>query len=370
MPEKTIIAFTDEPEKWAYSKQKNDNKINIVITNDINSQAVKSTAQNTDLLIISQQNTTLNNQEIQSISASIGQPYTLLIPPERVDDFVTKDLNRLTSGTFFKSISVEATAPAKAITTATAMYLNGFLLGPFHILFNGLLLDDFAGRKSSSLLAYLLYHNSRPSFRDTLMERFWPDVGTDSARNSLNVAIHGIRSVFRKLAPQKELLVYKNERYFVNPEVEIKLDHEEFLYHLKKGKRNERQDGIQAALSDYEEAIRLYRGDFLEENHHDEWSAHERSILLEGYCHVLDRLSAHYCSAGKYKLAQHYCRKLLEKDNCREDIHRRMMRCLYLTGHRDLAVKQYQKCEQSLLVCLDIHPGQATRDLLEEIKRS
>ena len=92
-------------------------------------------------------------------------------------------------------------------------------------------------------------------------------------------------------------------------------------------------------------------------------------MLREGYCYVLDRLSAHYSAAGKYKISQHYCRKLLEKDNCREDIHRRMMHCLYRTGHRDLAVKQYHKCEAALLKTLDILPGQATRDLLEEIKR-
>ena len=370
MPEKTIIAYTDEPEKWVSSKQKSSNNINLIITNDITSQALQSTKTNTDLLIISQQNTSYNSSEIEQFTTSSGHPYTLLVPPERADEFIRKDLIRFTSGSFFESLPQQIPGSIHTTPQSNETCLNGYLLGPFHILLNGLLLGDFGGRKSKSLLAYLLYHNSRPSFRDTLMEKFWPDVDANSARNSLNVAIHSIRSVFRKLAPQNDLLVYKNERYFINPAVEVKLDHEDFLYHLGKGKRVERESGMHAALSDYEEAVRLYRGDFLEESHYDEWSTRERTALREGYCHALDRLSAHYCSAGKYKLAQHYCRKLLEKDSCREDIHRRMMRCLYLTGYRDLAVKQFQKCEQALLLSLDMHPGQATRELLEEIKRS
>ena len=247
--------------------------------------------------------------------------------------------------------------------------MNGYLLGPFHVLVNGLLINDFAGRKCKSLLAYLLCHNKRPNFRETLMEKFWPDVHPESARNSLNVAIHSIRQLFRKLLPKQNLLVYKHDKYFINPEIELKLDHEDFLYRIGRGRRIESQEGIQHAIREYEEAIRLYKGDFLEDSPHEDWLYSERERIKDGYFYVLDRLSEHFCSAGKYKIAQHYCRKLLMKDDCREDIHRRMMLCLHRTGYRDLAVKQFQKCEQALLSNLDIVPGRDTLALLEEIKK-
>ncbi|MEM8489011.1 MAG: BTAD domain-containing putative transcriptional regulator, partial [Bacteroidota bacterium] len=324
MSQKTIVTLTDQPEKWASNQQNKGSDINFIITKSINLNTLNTYHKKTDLLIISQNKTAENILDIQSISASMGTPYTLLIPPERAEEFLNRDLTNITSSLFATAGPATDALPVRPSQAPLAdMYLNGYLLGPFHILINGLLLGDFAGKKSKSLLAYLLYHNSRPSFRETLMDKFWPDVAPESARNSLNVAIHSIRRMFRKLAPQKELLVYKNERYFINPEIQVNLDHEDFLYRLKKGKRIELSSGIQDALSDFEEAARLYRGDFLEENLYDEWSVHERTTLREGYCYVLDRLSAHYCNAGKYKLAQHYCRKLLEKDNCREDIHRR-----------------------------------------------
>lgn len=406
MTKKTIITLTNHPIKWAKFQRNNKTKLNLIISEDIQSREIANAQNKTDLLIISQNNPTEKTLDIQSISSYLGAPYTLVVAPEQEEYFVCSDLPRIASSLLTSTTTTATETPTPGIVTDDqtfntndtaiiqqasgalkstspdspafalfpgfdpALSLNGYLLGPFHLLINGLILNDFAGRKTKSLLAYLLYNNRRPSFRETLMEKFWPDVGAESARNSLNVAIHGIRRIFKALIPKKDLLLYKHDRYFINPDINLKLDYEDFRIKVKRGRHIENTAGIQDAISDYEEAARLYKGDFMEDSFHDEWSYGERESIKEHYLYVLDRLSDHYCSSGRYKIAQHYCRKLLDKERCREDIHRRMMRCLFLTGYRDLAVKQFKKCESALLNDLDIYPSQETLKLLEEIKRS
>ncbi len=377
MLKKRIITLTDQPRKWSSLQKEKQKEFELYIASELHKNTTNNNYQNPDLLIISQQESITNKLDIQSLSNQIGAAYTLIVPPENIDNFVSKDYSKITTSLFSAPTDtilktdhgIDTETLAYIPDSRPSIHMNGYLLGPFHVLVNGLLINDFAGRKCKSLLAYLLCNNKRPNFRETLMEKFWPDVHPESARNSLNVAIHSIRQLFRKLLPKQNLLVYKHDKYFINPEIELKLDHEDFLYKIGRGKRIEHQEGIQHAVREYEEAIRLYKGDFLEDSPHEDWLYSERERIKDSYFYVLDRLSEHFCSAGKYKIAQHYCRKLLTKDNCREDIHRRMMLCLHRTGYRDLAVKQFQKCEQALLLNLDMMPGRDTLTLLEEIKK-
>ncbi len=374
MPQKTIITLTDQPKKWSSLYDNSKLGFNFIISNSIELRDIISHKIRTDLLIISQSKETKQAINIHSIISFLDVKYTLYISPEHALSFVHNDLPKIADVIFKNPTHTGLTKPGpiqEVNTSNSIIHLNGFLLGPFHLLLNGLSVSNFASKKYRSLLAYLLYHNRRPSFRETLMEVFWPDVDPDSARNSLNVAIHSIRQMLkRSLPPQTNILILKQDKYFFNPSVRVKLDYEDFRFSVKRGQQIELREGIQYAISDYEEATRLYNGDLLEDSLYDDWSYTERENLKEHYLYVLDRLSEHYCKARKFKVSQHYCRKLLEKDECREDIHRRMMHCLFQTGHRGLAVKQYKKCETAMLTHLDIMPGAETKTLLEEIKNS
>ena len=205
--------------------------------------------------------------------------------------------------------------------------------------------------------------------KDLLMEEFWPDVTPDSARNSLNVAIYNLRQYLSRIDSGRKYVLFKNDAYILNPEIDIELDHKRFGELINKGQTIERMKGVEAAISTYEEAVALYKGDFLAENLYDAWSYSEREHLKERYLFSLDRLSQYYSSQGKFQAAGNYCLRILEKDACREDIHRRLMVCHYNMGNRDRAVRQFQKCEEILRSELEISPSLQTLEMLEDIKR-
>jgi DNA-binding SARP family transcriptional activator len=91
--------------------------------------------------------------------------------------------------------------------------------------------------------------------------------------------------------------------------------------------------------------------------------------LRETYLQVLDHLSELYVQEGKPALAAEMCELILEKDNCREDVHRRLMLCYAQLGHRDRALRHFRKCCEILRTELDVAPTAATVRLVEEIRK-
>ena len=73
-----------------------------------------------------------------------------------------------------------------------------------------------------------------------------------------------------------------------------------------------------------------------------------REHLLLTYLDVLDRLSGLYLDQHQYGACVALCRLLVERDRCREDAHRRLMRCLTRQGQSHLALRQYQACADAL----------------------
>ena len=60
------------------------------------------------------------------------------------------------------------------------------------------------------------------------MDKFWPDVAPDSARNSLNVAVHSIRKAFQDSQILEKLILFKDDCYFINPEMHLISDVSQF----------------------------------------------------------------------------------------------------------------------------------------------
>jgi DNA-binding SARP family transcriptional activator len=224
-------------------------------------------------------------------------------------------------------------------------------------------------KKTRSLLAYLLLFHQRPVHREILMYRFWGNTSPSSARNSLNVSIHEIRSWFRNVMPGRELILFENESYSVNPELDLATDTGQFTSFWQRGRAIELAQGLESALGAYNKAAALYRGDLLEEMPYEEWCESERENFRETYLLILNRLGAHFFNEGIFSVAIQVYRKMLEKDPCLEDVHRRLIIAYYQMGMRDRAVRQYYKCVQTLQEELQVEPSVQTKELFRRIRK-
>lgn len=240
--------------------------------------------------------------------------------------------------------------------------------GKFQVILNETRLDHWPSRKAKILFAYLAYHHKRSQYKDVLMDKFWPHSSRESARNCLNATIYSLRHLFHSVDPEQEYILFKDDCYLINPEVDIWQDVEEFSYYWRKARSTELAQGIEPALSEFELAAAQYKGDFLEEEIYESWAELDRENLKEIYLVILDRISDYYGNDGKPATAAELCETILEKDNCREDVHQRLMRCYYRLGQRSKALKQFRKCQEILQKELEVSPTQATIHLYESIK--
>ena len=239
--------------------------------------------------------------------------------------------------------------------------------GNFGLQVKGRELPLLPGEKVNAFFAYLLYYHKKPVHREILLSRFWEYTSPSSARKSLNVAVHTLRQHLNSLVPNLEFIQYYNDNYLVNPEINITSDVGRFLDYWYKGRAVESSKGPQEALKYYQNATALYQGDFLEDIHYEEWCEQERDNLKETYLILLDRLGTYFLQEEACSMAEEAFRKMLEKDPCLENSHRKLMLCYYRLGRRDKAIKQYYKCAEALERELKIEPSHSTRELFKMV---
>lgn len=242
-----------------------------------------------------------------------------------------------------------------------------FCLGRFRFYAADRNIAEWPNRKSKSLLKYLLLHHDHPVRRDVLMETFWPDHDPNAARNNLNVAIYTLRQTLRALSPDLSYVMYYDESYFLNPELGVWIDLEEFQQRISAGRKAFRRGDVLEAVNEYGTAVELYQGDLLEEDLYEPWVTPLRQELHQAYIGALSFLSAYYYEHGQDATCIGYCRLLLAVERAEESIHRRLMRAYARHNQRYLAIRQYQQCVEALREELDVDPDPQTVRLYEAI---
>jgi DNA-binding SARP family transcriptional activator len=252
-------------------------------------------------------------------------------------------------------------APGKAV------YLEARLLGPFELLVNGQPAQHWRGNRGRMLLAYLLLHRGRPLTGDELGTVFWPDAAPDVVRNRLHVALYGLRRDLRTL--NKNPIVIHNGRGFsFHPRVDLWIDAEAFDEAITAARKDEGVR-LETTLTRYETAIRLYRGELLEDTPFEEWTLLSRERMRLQHLEALDHVARLRFELGRYGDCLDACQRLIPGDLCREDIHRLIMLCYARLNQPHLAARQYHQCRRQLRDELGIEPAEATQQLYERIRR-
>ena len=242
------------------------------------------------------------------------------------------------------------------------------LLGPLHVALDDVAVEDWPSARCRSLFGYLVTHRQPWPPREVLMEVFWPGSSPEASRNSLNVAIHGLRRTLRTIT-DLPMVIHEGGSYRISAELSLWLDVDEFDRRVESGRGFEEAGDAGQAKRDYELAGGLYRGDFMADDPYEEWTALTRERLRLAHLDALGRLSNLYFKAGHYTACASLCQRILERDPCREDAHRRLMRCYSRQGQPHLALQQYRMCERALTDELGVEADPATMELHQQIRR-
>jgi DNA-binding SARP family transcriptional activator len=247
--------------------------------------------------------------------------------------------------------------------------ITAHLLGELRVAFQDRPVEMWSSGRGRAVFEYLIVNHHRKVRRDRLMSTFWPEASADAARNSLNVAIHGLRQSLRPAVGDTAVVIHQDQAYFIDPALAIWVDVEVFEEQLKAAQQHLASAELVTAEEAFESATWLYQGEFLADDPYEEWAMVTREHLRLCYLDALDRLSALRLNSGDYPGCVAACLKLLACDSCREDAHCRLMRCYSRQGQVQLALRQYHSCTAALRTELDVAPAQATTELFNCLRR-
>lgn len=227
--------------------------------------------------------------------------------------------------------------------------LEVHLLGPPQVAWDGSVLP--VPRRQVRALLYCLATRTQPLPRELLCDLFWPNITDTLARRHLSHLL----SHLRKSLPDDNLLQVTEDEIGLDPQ----LTWSDTLTFEQLG-----ATGTPQAL---QQAVELYRGHFLSGFSLPGCSTFERWASAEGYSFenrylgALATLIEHSKSSGAYQDAISLAQRYLEVDPLAEGIHRELIALYHITGNRNAAMQQFERCAVALELELGVSPMPETR---------
>ncbi len=247
--------------------------------------------------------------------------------------------------------------------------LTARLLGGCVIAVDGRVIDTSSSRRTRNLLAYLVTHRHAPVPRDVLMDVFWPHASPAAARNSLHVALTGVRAALRAATPHP-MLQRRFDTYRLAPAAGAWVDVTEFEHYARLGHRLDRAGDVAGARRAYETAADLYEGDFLADDPYSPWPVHVREPLRLQAIELRARLADLYLEEGDLPSAISTARGALALDPCNEPLHRHLMVCYAASGQTHRALAQYHQGAELLWEEFRVRPAPETTRIFDELRAS
>jgi predicted ATPase/DNA-binding SARP family transcriptional activator len=247
--------------------------------------------------------------------------------------------------------------------------LKLYLLGPPRIEYNGEPLS-LSTRKATALLAYLVI-TGRSHSREELAALLYPEY--DAARAAAN-----LRQTLWAIS-RAGLAAYLDANAAsiglqAAPHPWADVDVFRAALATCKSHKHAAVDTCAACLPALREAADLYRADFLsgftlkDSPAFDEWQMFEAEGRRQEAASLFERLSHGLAAQGDHDAAIAAARRWLNLDPLHEPAHRCLMLLYATSGHRSLALRQYEECTRILRAELAAKPGQETAALYEQIK--
>jgi LuxR family maltose regulon positive regulatory protein len=223
--------------------------------------------------------------------------------------------------------------------------------------------------KTRQLFQLLLTYRDAPLDREQIFEHLWRDDEPVVAGRNFKVVLNTLFNVLepeRSPGSESAFILREGSIYSLRPGADIWLDAAIFELTLQKAEAaaNE-QPGAEVPL--LEEAMALYRGEYLPDARYESWAAIEREHLAVKFLQTADRLCELYLQRQRLEESIDLCQRILAQDSCWERAYRHLMMAYHAVGDRGQIARTYQRCRQTLCDELDVEPSLQTEQLFQEL---
>jgi two-component SAPR family response regulator len=216
--------------------------------------------------------------------------------------------------------------------------------------------ERWVSAKARDLLAYFVTFRGERIPAERAFDAIWGEKG--SSRTAFHTALSRLRNALRYKDSTLRFIFVETGEYWLDS-ARFKIDVDEFNNAILNARSS---TNAQVAVTWYERAAGLYKGDYLK-NLYFEWVFAERRSLAKIYLDSLQELVAYYATGPDPRSALDYFEKAKLIDNLCEDIYRHAMRAYATMGDRGGIARVFQDLEQTLWDELEIKPSASTVSL-------
>jgi len=237
-------------------------------------------------------------------------------------------------------------------------------LGSFQVWRGGEALPSNGWRRESARQLFQLFITYRhaPLDRDQICEFLWPAVDVTIAHRNFKIALN---TLYQVLEPERDpgsesaFIFRDGTTYALRPHADLWIDAEQFSTLIRQAGKTD--------VPALQNAINLYRGDYLPEALYETWVAEERERLASAFLESADRLAEMLIAKEQFAEAIDLSQRILTRDSCWERAYRHLMLAYDHLGDRGQVGRTYQRCTQALRKELDISPSPETQELYERL---
>jgi DNA-binding SARP family transcriptional activator len=231
--------------------------------------------------------------------------------------------------------------------------------------------EEWQGNQAKTLLKALVSQTRQgKAHKGLLIDELWPDSDPGAGEKTFKAALHRLR---RSLEPDMDpgfgssYIHLKSGRAFLDREL-CRIDTERFLELASHAEDQLGSGEWRPALKTYEQALALYKGDFLPADPDRDWTMGMRELLRQRHINVLLEAGRGFERCGSKGKAARLYERALECEPLLEEACRRLMVLHADQGRRSKALQVYARCCETLRDSLGIEPDPLTTSLYRRIR--
>jgi LuxR family transcriptional regulator, maltose regulon positive regulatory protein len=245
------------------------------------------------------------------------------------------------------------------VGTETVYSLRVQTLGKEIIERDGVLVlsTEWRAAAARELFFYLLFLG--PHSREEICLDFWPDSSPSRVRSNFHTTLYRVRQ-----ALGENVIIYKDDTYCINPDVDIWCDAHEFEALVKQARPLPRRDARTEDL--WRRAVALYQGSCLPQLETD-WVDSYREQLSEMYLESIIALGGCAQARRDFSEAIRMYKQALKIDVFREDVHQALLLCYAAKGDKRKIQQHFAELQRVLRQELEVEPSKETQALVKSL---
>src|SRR4029079_1304518 len=263
-----------------------------------------------------------------------------------------------------RPIPQPTSAPRVAEQPTETVQLRVLALGPLQVFVGDRMIDVSAwgSARPRELLVYLLMHPEGRT-KEQVGLAFWPDASPAQLRNNFHVTLHRLR----KTLAGADWVGLSGERYRVDPDLSLEFDVTAFDRGITDAVRTAKRKEPEA-IAKLEQALSLFRGDFLDGEPVGDWHLEHRDRLQRLYVDSLMELGARLSKEDRHAKAAEAYRRVLARDELHEEALLALMQCHAAVGERSQALRVCRRFADRMREELEAEPDDETTSYFEKLQ--